>query len=146
MRLVLLASSAYLEKNGTPRTPSDLSRHVNMTTIAASKRSLSFCSATNGIEQVQIAPAYVANSAVAIRQAVLNGMGIAILSDELVKPDVDAQTLVRVLPDYTLEDATVITSIVVKRRQALAPRVTAFVDFTSNRFNEMRSPLATATH
>ncbi|MCB2102168.1 MAG: LysR family transcriptional regulator [Rhodobacterales bacterium] len=126
-RRILVASPAYVEAYGNPRTREELDQHacLRLTTVAdwndwipaaVLKRPMRF----------------EGNSAYVVYKAVLGGLGIARLSEYLVGIDVAEGRLVRVLPDYEQFDSTIVISYLDRRN--LSPKIRALVDFLANHF------------
>lgn len=67
------------------------------------------------------------NSAHAIREFALAGLGIALLPSFLTDEDIAARRLTHVLPDLSLE--TVEIAALYPSRRLVDPRVRAFLDF-----------------
>ena len=126
-RQVLCASPAYIEKRGLPRTPADLSGHD---CIAHSVRTTPRVWHLTGPEgeqiSVQIHGRLSINSALAVRQAALEGLGIIELNSYLVGEDIVAGRLVRLLPQYRPKDLHIYA--VYAERRFLAPKIRVFVD------------------
>jgi DNA-binding transcriptional LysR family regulator len=133
--LVCVASPAYLEQHGTPTKPSDLLVHLHVgMPVDSAGVTWSFRNAVNGIEKVELVPVYAVNSPMGICQAALDGMGFAILPEESVERCIEARALVPLLPEFSIDDADVVTSLVFRSKEAIPARVRAFVDFAIHEF------------
>ena len=131
-RLRVLAAPAYLARQGTPQSPTDLSRHRLLGFTAPA--SLNTWPVQNGSEEGwRITPAVLASSGETVRHLALAGAGIACLSDFLTRADQASGALVPVLPALT-RDVTQPVWAVFYKQGALAPRVAALVDFLAGRF------------
>ena len=110
---VLCASPAYLAAHGVPQDPADLAGHDCLQfTFADNRRIWRMRRAEGGtvgtgstpadlpVEEIAIRAVIQANNAEVLRQAAVNGMGIGMLADWLVRGDLREGRLVRVLPDY----------------------------------------------
>jgi DNA-binding transcriptional LysR family regulator len=99
----LVASPAYLQRHGTPRTPDDLYSH------AAIQRINDEWPLQHGGETITIRPSarFTADNGAALVPAALAGLGIALLPDFLITDHVDAGRLVALLPDYPMPEAGV---------------------------------------
>jgi DNA-binding transcriptional LysR family regulator len=81
----------------------------------------------NRRHDVAIAPVLTSEGATSLRETALAGLGVAILPDWLVREDVAAGRLVRLLPAWS---ATALPAYVVYPGKRLLPqRVRAFIDF-----------------
>jgi DNA-binding transcriptional LysR family regulator len=99
----LVASPAYLQKHGTPRTPDDLLSH------AAVNRINDEWPLTHNGETIKVRPhaRYTADNGAALVPAVLAGLGIALLPDFLINDHVASGAMVTLLPDYPMPEAGV---------------------------------------
>ena len=94
--LTLCASPAYLARRGIPQTPDDLRQHdclafaypANDNWRDTSK--LWRMTGDEGEVEVPVAGALTINSSQGLRQAAVNGMGIIMLADALVQPDLES--------------------------------------------------------
>ena len=122
---VICAAPGYLERFGVPETPQDLARHncLRLTNVP-SWNDWSFDN--EGGETVHAGGNFEANSADAIYHAALAGVGIARLSTFLVNDDLGAGHLVRLLPEYTQEDSSIVALFAARRN--LAPKIRVFLD------------------
>ncbi len=92
----LVASPAYLRRNKAPGDPTSLERHVLLVQLASASWSFRFKD-----REIQLEPRAVlrANTPLALRDAALAGVGIALLPEWLVKGDVAAGRLKQLLPE-----------------------------------------------
>ncbi|NOU30698.1 MAG: LysR family transcriptional regulator [Polyangiaceae bacterium] len=104
----LVASPAYVEKHGAPKTPKELERHPCLTHSEAFAGAIWRFRLGPGRE-VPVAvrgPLSSNNSDVALEMA-RRGLGIALLADWLVAADLRANKLVELLPDHQAPPAPV---------------------------------------
>ncbi len=71
------------------------------------------------------------NSSLAIRAALLEGVGIARIPTFVVGKDIREGRLIPILRDYEILDVTIY--LVYPQRRHLSPKVRAFVDFMAER-------------
>jgi DNA-binding transcriptional LysR family regulator len=122
----LYASPAYLQTRAAPRTPADLSTHdfVVMTQLrGARKRKLQ-----NGSETVEIdlhGPLEVNSSGLMLALTRAGG-GIGSFPDGVVAADLEAGTLVPVLPDWRYEPMHV--HLLTVSRRLMPAKTRAFID------------------
>lgn len=128
-----VASPAYLRKHGTPQVPADLAQHqcIRFDTSGAGAvwRYLPALGAPEGLRaaRVSVAGRLRTNSPESARESALAGMGIAQISQWMTGPDLKARRLVRLLPDYRLDEVPIHAVSLPSARHAA--RVRAVVDF-----------------
>ena len=133
---VPVASPEYLAIRGEPRTPRDLPDHDCVAyTLLATGNEWHF-TGPSGAEAVRVQGSFRANNADAVRQAVLAGLGIALLPCWLVADDLAAGTLRSLLPDWT--PSTVDVSVLYAPTPRVASKVRAFVDHIVDTFRANR--------
>ena len=129
--LRVLAAPAYLEQHGAPANVEALKNHRTLGfTAPASLNTWPLRHA--GGEGWTVTPSVTASSGETVRHLALSGTGIASLSDFLTRADVEAGRLVPVLEDATLHWTQPVWAVFYKQG-ALAPRVSALVDFLAKR-------------
>jgi DNA-binding transcriptional LysR family regulator len=96
-QLVCCAPS-YLETTTPPQTPADLAFH-DVLTSAVYSRTWSF-EGPNGPITTQVHPRVLASDSRTLRSAALRGLGIAVLPRDIVQEDLNAGTLVQLLPNF----------------------------------------------
>lgn len=109
---VLCASPAYLAARGTPQHPADLAGHDCLQFIFADNRRIWRMRRSDGtggvapadmpVEEIAVRAVIQANNGEVLRQAAVNGMGIGMLADWLVRADLREGRLVRVLAGYQI--------------------------------------------
>jgi DNA-binding transcriptional LysR family regulator len=126
-RQVICASPAYIERRGLPRTLEDLASHDCIAHSARSTPRVWHLTGPDGEQvSVQINGRPTINSALAVRQSALQGLGIIELNSYLVGDDIVAGRLVRVLPQYRPKELNIYA--VYAERRFLAPKIRVFVD------------------
>jgi DNA-binding transcriptional LysR family regulator len=126
-RQVICASPAYIERRGLPRAPSDLAVHDCIAHSARATPRVWHLTGPDGEKvSVQINGRPTINSALAIRQAALEGLGIIEINSYLVGEDIAAGRLVRLLPQYRPKELSFYA--VYAERRFLAPKIRVFVD------------------
>ena len=97
----VVATKDYIEKNGPLTSPSDLIDTTIITFPFADYRlQWKFKTPGGKIEQIAIQPHIVISNALAIRRTVLEGQGVALLSDWLIGDDLAKGDLINVFPDH----------------------------------------------
>ncbi len=133
-RRVLCAAPAYIERHGLPATPRDLADHncLRLSTVA-SWNDWHLTGAGDGDDDVLgLKGNFEANSADAIYHAALAGMGVARLSTYLIGDDLRAGRLIRLLPEYSQDDSSIVA--IYRERRNLAPKIRAFLDYLIEHF------------
>ena len=137
-RLVLCASRAYLKTHGVPKTPEDLKAHQCLTYAYPPRsewratRPEWMLSGPGGRVSVPIDGRLKIDNSEALRRAVLQGLGIAMLPEMLVKDDIRSKRLVEVLPDHNAPQRA-LNLLYLPERQA-SPKLRSFVEFIVERF------------
>jgi DNA-binding transcriptional LysR family regulator len=72
------------------------------------------------------------DSAPALRQAALRGLGIAMLPSMLVSDDIRRKRLVEILPDYAAPQRPV--HLLYLRERQKSPKLQSFIEFITERF------------
>ena len=130
----LCASPSYLEKYGTPQTLSDLEQHNCL--VFSHSQDIRAWTFTKGDAQqsVEVSGNYQVNNSEAIREALLNDVGIARLPTFVAGPDIKSGKLVRLFPQYRMSHKTIYA--VFLERQYMPAKVRAFLDFSINYFGD----------
>ncbi len=131
--IVMCASPDYLEKHGTPQTPSDLKKHQCLLyTYSDSVRHWSFQNNNGDKKQVPITGALVTNNGNLIAGAVINGMGIAPLPTFIVGDAIRKGEIETILDDWQSPSEDI--SLLYPSSKHLSAKVRAFVDMAVEHF------------
>lgn len=127
-RRVLCASSDYVSQNGMPLTPEDLTAH-RLVVFGNAKRDLA---ATEG-RQCQFPPPHTkarvqCDDGASTRLATLAGLGISMSSVWSIHHELRDGSLVRVLPDYEVNDGSAVW-LVYPKSNVLTAKVRVMIDF-----------------
>jgi DNA-binding transcriptional LysR family regulator len=134
---VAVAAPDYLRRRGRPRRPDDLANHdciVRRITPGDEEWRLT---GPEGSAGVAVRGVVSTNNHEAVRNAALNGLGIALLPEYLVADDLGAGRLEHVLPEYGSETAP--AYVVYPSRQHLAPRTRVVIDFLIEEVRRLRA-------
>lgn len=138
---LLCASQDYLDRFGIPNTPEDLQHHHCLfftNTNAVKNWHFSYQHKTFIVRSPQ---SFITNDGYTLTQMVLSGLGIAMVADWLIAPEMYQGKLVTLLNDYPLENAASIHVIHPSYKHVPA-KTRAFIDWISTLF--ANSPWATA--
>ncbi|MEJ1160991.1 LysR family transcriptional regulator [Prosthecomicrobium sp. N25] len=125
---VITASPAYLARHGVPRTPADLARHTCLRLTGYSRLAEWPLRVGGTVVPVKVSGAVTSDSADAILDMTLAGLGISRLAGFILEDAIAAGRLVPLLVDHHVSEEVPITALMPPGRQAL-PRVRALVDF-----------------
>jgi len=133
MRRTVCASTAYLDKHGTPASPDDLKTHECLCySNVGMAQEWRFVRPDGRPWPVEVRGRLHANNGDALRAAALRGFGLAVLPSFLVGRDFQSGALVSVLEEFLSQDSAV--HAVYPHARHLSPKVRAFVDFLAERF------------
>jgi len=127
---ILCASPGYLKRHGTPHTPKDLIHHQLLVFSDGPARSLigrddlppGKFPPTNNRHRI------ACDDGASMRVATASGVGISMNSCWSVYREIKQGSLVRVLPDYEIEDRSAIW-LVYPKSNVLTAKVRVFIDF-----------------
>lgn len=122
---VLCATPGYLHTHGTPRTIQDLSNHV---CLAAANQDPWKLEGPDGPIAVRASGPIQTNSSEVIREAVINGVGIALRSTWDIGGELRAGKLQVVLPQYRASRHVGVHAVYPSRR-FLPAKVRVFIDY-----------------
>lgn len=129
------AASDYLERFGTPGAPADLARHNCLFYSFMEASSEWRFTGKAGETSVRVAGNFTVNNSEALREAVLRGLGIALLPTFTIGADLRAGRLQRVLDGFRAHGTfgSDVYAVYLPTRY-LSPKVRAFLDFLVERF------------
>jgi len=124
---VVVAAPAYLERHGVPKCPIDLQQHECLKlSIPTSLNKWEFV-VGGELRMVDVSGRFEADSAIALHQAALSGLGLIRAATFVVGDDIKAGRLVPVLQDYEFSGDPGIFAVWPHNRN-LSAKVRAFVD------------------
>lgn len=136
-RVILCAAPEYLEKNGTPSRPSDLSYHNCIAYMyrGFDKLTREWCLVgPEGETVVPVSGNLQTNSVATLMAAASDARGVIMACSRTAEKALHSGQLVRVLPDYHLGEYPM--AAVYPHRQHLSAKVRSFVDFAAEYFAE----------
>jgi DNA-binding transcriptional LysR family regulator len=127
----IVASPAYLERYGTPRTPQELEAH-NRIGSSYHRSAPDWPLLVDGrVIDVPVAGSVRAGDGETLRRLVLEGVGLGRLSLYHIQPDIDAGRLVPVLEEFNPRDMTPVHAVYLGKPGRLPARVRAVLDHLS---------------
>lgn len=136
IRWVVCAAPQYLQRRGTPQTPHELAQHNCLFySFLEGSADWGFTLQDGESATVRVAGNFTVSNSEALREAVLRGLGVALLPTFTVGRDIQTGALQALLPDCTPRGTfgTDIYAVYLPTRY-LSPKVRAFVDFFLERF------------
>jgi len=131
---ILVAAPSYLHVRGTPDDAAALASHDCLTQRSNSRRIgpvVWRLQGPQGLDEVTVSGRFAANTAGAVLQAALTGLGIALLPALVAGPHLRTGRLVHVLPEHRREGGGM--QVVMPSRRQVPRAVAAFVDFAARR-------------
>lgn len=130
---LLTAAPDYLDRQGSPQSPEDLSTHQTISFSSAENRAWKLESRTN---TVSVSPKATlrANNFSAVLDLCLAGHGIALLPNFLAAPHLQSGKLLQVLKEWQGQGTSV--QIAMPNQKKVPARVRQFFDFAGKRISE----------
>jgi DNA-binding transcriptional LysR family regulator len=126
-RHILSCSPAYLEKHPAPKSPADLGEHNCLRyAFYAFGDEWHFLDPAGKPALARVAGNLVTTSTEVLRRTALAGGGVLLAPPFLVHEDIEAGSLVRLLPDYQTVEFAIVA--VYPHRRHLAAKVRVFID------------------
>ncbi|CAL8479815.1 LysR family transcriptional regulator [Caballeronia sp. S22] len=127
---VPVATPAFLREHGLPAAPGEL-RRLSSVGLQEEMRSQTwnFRSRHSIVDEVTLAPAYSVDNWFLARLATLHSIGFSILPRGVVQTDLDDGILVRLLPDYSIDEPDKHIFIAYPVRQHLPRKTCAFIEY-----------------
>ncbi|MGK4006305.1 LysR substrate-binding domain-containing protein [Sorangium sp. So ce1036] len=122
--LLAVASPAYLEARGTPRTRRDLRSHRCMMGFARGELPQTHWPSVGG--KFQVEGALFTNDMYLLCDAALQGLGIALLPQQVARPHLESGALVHVLAGAIQADSHL--AVIYAEREFMPPQLRAFID------------------
>jgi DNA-binding transcriptional LysR family regulator len=129
-RRIICASPDYLTKFGEPATPEELRQHQCITLAGLENWVFE---TPNGQQSIKPKGRLKTDHGDAVREACVDGLGLALNATWSVYKQLERGELVQVLRDYPLVSAAAIWAVYPSSR-LLAPKVRAFIDYFSECF------------
>lgn len=135
---VLCASPEYLRSRKAPKVPADIAQHACLQfLIPGFNQGWKFRHQRSGkIEHVDVAGPLRISNAIALKEATLAGMGIALLPTLIIEEEIKAKKLKLLFADYdvTATDFDAAVWVLYPSREFLPGKIKAFTDFLAKEF------------
>ena len=141
---ILVAGTASLKQGGLPKTPQGLKRFPSLflwranTTPAWRLRPQAKTRRRQGEVTLSLTPRMVSNDLSTLKQAAVNGMGIAALPAYVCKSELRSRQLTRILPGWLACESTF--TALLPHRLGILPAVRLFVDYLARHLPECVQP------
>ncbi len=139
---VLMASPEYLDRRGVPHSIDDLAQHDCIVSVRANGVHEPWPLREGGV-YTPVKPKLLANASGLIRVGALQGLGIALCAQSLVRNDVTQGALVPLLDGRVGQ--TLPVSLVYAEGSKLSPKIRAFVDFAAEWVERLTRPTVPGT-
>lgn len=131
----VIVSSNYLASRGTPQKPDDLAHHnCLLYTGIDNFNEWTFFGAKDKAITVRVASNFQSNSSEAIRQGVLEGLGICYSPTWIYGRDLREGTVKTILNDY--KPSTLPLNVVYQPERRPSIKINSFVEFFTNAFHK----------
>ena len=128
----LFAAPQYVDRRGMPLVPEDLTGHDTLMTLRRDRPpGWKLRHPTRGELVITGEPRIATNDIVMLKQATLDGIGIAALPGYVCREDIESGRLKRLLPDWLAGEANI--TAVTPFRHGVLPSVRVFLDFLIER-------------
>jgi DNA-binding transcriptional LysR family regulator len=107
LQRVLVASPAYLKKVGAPSRPANLTKYNCLDPSGALFSNWELTGPSGSTTTVRVTGTLRTNGTLIVRHAALVGLGIAVIREYLVATHLQDGSLIRVLPDYAMDEKTI---------------------------------------
>jgi DNA-binding transcriptional LysR family regulator len=123
----LFAGPRYLERRKAPAHPEELAGHSTLSMVRSGPVQWSLRGPDDRQATVAIEPRFQSNNMVTLKEAACANLGVAALPGYICRAELQAGTLLQILPEWTAADARI--SALMPYRTGLLPAVRSLVDF-----------------
>ena len=137
-RRIICCSPSYIEAHGSPASPVELSNHNCIIYRAKSYDSAWRLKSADGSVSINVSGNLESESSAVLLISALNGVGLAMLQETMVRQAIAKGELIDVFPGYEVSstDAAVALYAVYSGRKKTSPKIRAFVDFLVRLFHD----------
>lgn len=132
LKNVLCAAPSYIEEFGMPKRLEELKQHNCLAFSYSQDVREWYFIKDNTTRAIEISGNYQVNNSEALREAMIQGVGIGRLPTFAANPEIQEGRLVKLFPEYEMPGK--IMYAVYPERQFLPAKVRAFMDFMSEKF------------
>ncbi|HHJ35797.1 MAG TPA: LysR family transcriptional regulator [Gammaproteobacteria bacterium] len=138
MSFYITASPEYLEKHGTPAEPEQINNHNCLLFPRSGYNSNWLFKKQKNTQEISISGKYLITQSSAIKQCTLSGMGLSLLPDWLIQPEIDKGQLVKLFDEFqvTATDYKGAVWMLYPSREYVPAKVKLFSDFLFNKFSD----------
>lgn len=130
---LICASPDYLARHGTPREPGELKAHECLSFQARTGRNTWKFSQGSRCSEVRIEAKIAINNGEALKQLALDGLGIVLVTDWLVREELESGALVQLFSEYAIEPVGTPITALYPSRTHLPQKVRVFLDFLAEK-------------
>lgn len=137
--LHLAAAPALVKKRKAPKTLEALKAWPWISLAGSqfwSSKEITLFNRDGKEQTLRIAPVMISEGVTSVREAVKDGLGVALLPDWLIKDELESGELVTVLPQWKAKDVPL--NFVYAGQRVLPARVSAFIDFALQRLRPLQ--------
>jgi DNA-binding transcriptional LysR family regulator len=131
-RRAICASPSYLARHGTPKHPDDLRGHACLTYGHLATGNQWKLTGPDGDHWIAIPWTLCTNNAEVLRDAAVQGRGVALLPTFIAGADFQQGRLATILPGYQAPEISIYA--IYPETRHLSPKVRVFIDFLVERF------------
>jgi DNA-binding transcriptional LysR family regulator len=140
---ILVAGTGSFKKGGSPKTPEDLKRFPSLflwraNTAPAWRLRPAETQQRQSEVTLTLTPRMVSNDLSTLKQAAVNGMGIAALPAYVCKSELRSRRLTRIMPGWLAGESTF--TALLPHRLGLLPAVRIFVEYLARHLPERVQP------
>lgn len=139
-RRVVCASPSYLERAGAPERPQDLLQHNCLRYANLTVRDEWQFRGPEGRISVSVRGNFQANNGTLLKQAAIEGLGLAMIPGFMVQDALADGRLTCVLTDFDMPDHDI--HAMYAQRRHVSPKVRAFVDYLVEAFQDFDGSLS----
>jgi DNA-binding transcriptional LysR family regulator len=129
LEALIVGSPAYLEQRGTPRSVADLEKHDCLAFAPEGTVLKWSLKGPGGSKQIIPTSRLTVNALLSLKGAILNDLGLGLIPQYLVQPEIEAKQLKVVLPEWSFTGHPV--HLLYPKRRFLPPAMRAFIESAS---------------